>query len=194
MQPEQQLPADCSRVAFDVGCHTGLDTLSFLSRGFCVISVDANPSMTSALNRSLLERGLTRNVTLLNVGLEEPRHAGQKIPFYVTSTLVHSSFDRHKATRMTRGSGSITTLQIPTLKCEELWRAVPAGVRPYWLKIDIEERHYVCVEALHRLPAEALPQYVSWEMHEFANCAHGTRPHARPFDAPPSLPLPFTCA
>lgn len=33
--------------------------------------------------------------------------------------------------------------------------------------MDIEEYHYVCLEALLHLPARFLPKYVSWELHEF---------------------------
>ena len=36
------------------------------------------------------------------------------------------------------------------------------------MRIDIEELHYVCVEALLSRPREQLPRYVSWEMHEYA--------------------------
>ena len=41
-------------------------------------------------------------------------------------------------------------------------------VAPSYVKIDIEERHFVCVEALRHVPRSLLPRFVSWEMHEHA--------------------------
>ena len=90
----------------------------------------------------------------------------RSLPFYVTSTLVHSSFDHHKAKRMTASAGgSIATLRIPTVACDALWSFVPAGVRPYWLKIDIEERHcappcYVAALALRPSNRPSDLQYI----------------------------------
>ena len=73
-----------------------------------------------------------------------------------------------------------TTISVPSIQCEQLWSLLPATVmstrsaagatsapshgsavartrlRPTWIKIDIEERHYVCVEALRQVPQALL--------------------------------------
>ena len=36
------------------------------------------------------------------------------------------------------------------------------------MKVDIEERHFTCIESLARIPPKRRPKYISWEMHEFA--------------------------
>ena len=47
----EPLPTNCTRagIIFDVGTNTGADTRFFLSRGHCVIGVDANPEMLRSL-------------------------------------------------------------------------------------------------------------------------------------------------
>jgi hypothetical protein len=56
------------------------------------------------------------------------------------------------------------------VRCEALWWLLPspAAGRLTYLKVDIEERHFECVEAISRVPPSQRPRYVSWEMHEHA--------------------------
>merc|ERR550514_263662 len=100
-------------------------------------------------------------VHFVNVGLDE---TFGNLTFYVTKSLIHSSMDYFKALANDPQPSAIT---VPTIRCESLW-ALTNHSAPYFVKIDIEERHFVCVEAITRLPRAQQPQYVSWEMHEFA--------------------------
>ena len=94
----------------------------------------------------------------VNAGLEEPSKVAQGgLTFYVTASEVHSSFDKNKAQQFAKISEEI---KVPLADCVELWDYLPTGVpRPFYVKIDIEERHYVCVEALERLERSRRPKY-----------------------------------
>ena len=155
----RMLPSNCTDIAFDIGSNNGKDAERFLKSGFCVLTVDANPEMyntTVARVATYAPRYLA-----INVGLTE--HEPGHLTFYTTRTKVHSSFDRKKALLHDRRPREI---RVPTMRCESLWSRVVR--QPHIVKIDIEELHYVCVEALARLAPEQRPRYVTWEMHSFA--------------------------
>jgi len=75
-----------------------------------------------------------------------------------------ASFDREQATR--GGDPNPVPIQVPIIRCEAIWSLLTS--RLYYAKIDIEERHYLCIEALSHLKPDQLPRYISWEMHERA--------------------------
>ncbi|KAK9817449.1 hypothetical protein WJX74_010145 [Apatococcus lobatus] len=73
--------------------------------------------------------------------------------------LPHSSFEYDKACYT-----ACQPMSIPVRQCQGLF----ALGQPLYFKIDIEERHYTCVQSLLTLQPEYLPKYISWEMHELA--------------------------
>lgn len=140
------------------------------------------PAQTKA---RLAKLGGHRNVTAVavNAGLEEPSKVAQGgLTFYVTASEVHSSFDKNKALQFAKIAEEI---QVPLADCVELWSYLPAGVpRPFYVKIDIEERHYVCVEALGRLERSRRPKYdVRYRHRRRHSAAHAPPP--RPANHPP---------
>ena len=159
---DAKLPSDCVRVAFDLGSNNGKDTVALLSQGFCVLAVDANPAMVIEVHKRLLSISPVqrKRAVVINVGLGE---VPDNSTFYLTRSTIHSSFDQRKALHH---DPKATKLVVPTIRCEWLWSLVPT--RPEYVKIDIEERHYVCVEALERLAPQRRPLYLSWENHDFA--------------------------
>eukprot|EP00747_Dinoflagellata_sp_TGD_P165077 gnl/TRDRNA2_/TRDRNA2_185894_c0_seq1.p1 gnl/TRDRNA2_/TRDRNA2_185894_c0~~gnl/TRDRNA2_/TRDRNA2_185894_c0_seq1.p1 ORF type:complete len:362 (+),score=35.75 gnl/TRDRNA2_/TRDRNA2_185894_c0_seq1:74-1159(+) len=150
-------PQDCP-VVFDIGTNDGADAEFYLEQGYCVVSVDANPLMIVKAKEKLRRFGA--RAQLFSMGLDETLG---NLTFYVTKSTIHSSFDKKKALSRDKHPMEIS---VPTVRCEALWALTDR--RPYYVKIDIEERHFVCVEAISRLPPVQMPQYVSWEMHEYA--------------------------
>ena len=147
-------------IVMDVGCNDGSDTLAWLRRGYCVVSIDANPQMTELTARR--SSAFKQRVRLMTYGVDETPGS---LTFWLTSDPAHSSFDRGKAERA--DPTGVTARIIPTVRCETLWDSFVG--RPYFLKIDIEERHYVCVQALRHVQRERLPlydiDYVAFERH-----------------------------
>jgi len=164
-----RLPQDCTRVAFDIGTNDGADTVALATHGFCVVSVDANPEMIQLARKHIAKNvaNFHSRVRMANIGISE---SPGNLTFYITPSKVHSSFEYSKARSNVHAETDILALQVPTQTCEWLWRYLPAGVRPYYMKVDIEERHYLCIEALASLKGgkDLLPSYVSWEIHEHA--------------------------
>lgn len=161
-----RLPSNCTRVVFDIGTNSGSDTLAFLARRFCVIGVDANPNMAS-LTAARASAHLP-NVRILNRGLDTGDADGN-LTFYVNAeSPIHSSFEEAKARKYLLPDKQLQHVKVPGASCTLLWSYVPEGVRPAIMKVDIEERHYVCIEALLQLTPRQLPRFISWEMHEFA--------------------------
>lgn len=164
----QQLPRNCTRLAFDIGTNNGADTVSLAESGFCVVAVDANPAMIKQAQHNVANNvyNFAARVRLVNIGISD---TPGNLTFYVTPSKVHSSFVYEKAVSHVPHMSMLKALNVPTRPCEWLWRYFPAGVRPYYMKVDIEELHYVCIEALASLHQEhQLPSYVSWELHEHA--------------------------
>jgi len=162
------LPQHCARVAFDIGTNNGADTVALAKRGFCVVGVDANPVMIQLAQRNVALKvaDFDSRVRLANIGISE---SPGNLTFYGTSSKIHSRFGYAKARSQVRKETDIVAVRVSTQTCEWLWQYLPAGVRPYYMKVDIEERHYACIEALASLQGEhLLPSYVSWELHEHA--------------------------
>ena len=175
------LPASCEgRVAFDIGTNAGQDTAAFLRHGLCVVGIDANPQMAAAAKSAAAAAAATIAATstpavealVLNAGVSEVGEVGGEggggLTFYVAPQSIWSSFDLRKATRHARRA-ELRPVRVPTVRCDALWQLLPTPAsRPSYVKVDIEEKHYECVEALARLPRRRRPSFISWEMHEIA--------------------------
>ena len=142
--------------------------MTFLEQGFCVVAVDANPRM--AAETSSRASSHAPNVVVLNAGLDDGASKSQNLTFYINPKYgaVHSSLDFDKAqSKMGRGQ-KLKRATVRGMACTALWNYIPSGTELFYMKVDIEERHYVCIEALRQIPRERLPRYISWEMHEYA--------------------------
>lgn len=139
-------------LVFDIGMNNGDDTALYLSKGYRVVAVEANPLLVEqAAQRFKCEISEAR-VNLQNVGIAETQG---KLEFWVNETLSEwSSFRKEIAGR---DGHPLSPVTVDAVRLESLLEAF--GV-PRYMKIDIEGYDGVCLESLHQ--AER-PAYLSVE-------------------------------
>src|ERR1019366_7696782 len=141
----------CPNLIFDVGMNDGKDAAYYLYRGFDVVAVEANPALCAIATERFSEAvGLGRlHIENVAVGMDRG-----KLPFYVSSKDIWSSFDYSAATKE---DSTCTTIEVTCARAADLFAKY--GV-PYYLKIDIEGADGYCLDDLD---ADCLPKYVSFE-------------------------------
>ncbi|EOD09323.1 hypothetical protein EMIHUDRAFT_216728 [Emiliania huxleyi CCMP1516] len=146
------------RFVFDIGFHTGDDTLFFLSQGFDVVAVEANHVLISEGMRrpSIALAARSEQLHLVNAGIVRNEH-NRTLTFYVHKTVsAWSTFMDSASKRLDQ----FTPLQVPTVTCAALIRKY--GV-PLYPKIDIEGADKWCIHSLTSLRKQQLPRYISTE-------------------------------
>lgn len=141
---------------YDVGANDGADTAHYLSRGFRVVAIEANPALARRLRKRFAQDA---RVIVLNVGVG-PREGVQ--PFYVNAKNDEwSAFDPEMGQR----GGRSTTIPVECVRFPSI--LAEYGV-PYYLKVDIERADVHCIEALD--PSD-LPEFTSIEAHSLGYLA-----------------------
>ena len=142
-------------LVFDIGFHSGDDTLHFLEQGHDVLAIDANPEMVrDGLARPALH--LARQHGRLNAiasGISN-RLTNQTLDFYVHKTITEwSRFTEPPHAKRPQ----FRKISVPVTTCGELVRRF--GV-PVYMKVDIEGSDGACLRSLEM---GRLPMYVSTE-------------------------------
>lgn len=141
-----------SRIVFDVGMNNGDDSAHYLSKGYRVIAVEANPI--------LVQRALVRFQTEITSGQMVIEPFGicdrpGRAPFWINEERdVFSSFDRRRASR---GGTHCSPVDVDCITFDTLLEK--HGV-PYFLKLDVEGAESHCLTSLRSI---WLPEYVSVE-------------------------------
>jgi FkbM family methyltransferase len=136
---------------FDVGMHHGDDSAYYLSQGFRVVGIEANPALAKHCERRFASEIQAGRVAILNIGVG--REQG-KFPFWVHR--VHdewSSFFRNPSWRD-------DDVEAITVDCIAFSEVLASYGTPHYLKVDIEGSDHYVVESLNPLD---LPSYVSFE-------------------------------
>jgi len=142
-----------SRLIFDLGMNNGDDSAYYLSRGFDVVAVEANPSLCNKARDRFRTAIDERRLTILNAAIWEK--AGEAT-FYVNLDNDHwSSLDIGWAGRDASQCKEIT---VPCATLSSLFNEF--GV-PHYLKIDVEGVDESVLEQLRS--SSLLPLYVSVE-------------------------------
>lgn len=135
---------------FDLGFHKGDDTYYYLSKGYKVIAVEANPDLVIEGRKRFKN---TNKLVLINKAIS---YDNDIIKFYIHP--IHSdwsSCDKSYAERDGVPSKEVSVETISLIKlCEEYGT-------PYYLKVDIEGRELFVAEQLTKLKFR--PKYVSFE-------------------------------
>lgn len=137
----------------DVGMHTGIDTLFYLSQKYKVIAIEANPQLCAENERKFKKFIAQGSLIILNYAISDTDY--DEIPFYISS---HSSWSSIKSDLAGRGNTSVEKV---TVKTRTLKSIIEQYGTPYFCKIDIEGYDFVALESLMGL--KQLPKFISVE-------------------------------
>jgi len=146
-----------SDLIYDIGLFDGGDTAYYLSRGYRVVAVDANPLMIERARLRFSKEIRAKQLTLLNVGISRTSGATS---FWVSDRAEWSSFDRSIASRDGTAHRSVSVVTVPFSQL-----LAEHGV-PHYLKIDIEGNDRLCIDALN---GTGIPKYISVESECFGD-------------------------
>lgn len=144
------------QLIFDIGLHQGQDTGYYLSKGYRVLAIEANPVLASFCSRKFQRYVSSGQLIIENVGIAAKPG---KMPFYINKRLSEwSSFDKSLGTR----NGS--AYEIQEVACVTTAGLFDTYGIPYYLKVDIEGFDFYCI---NDLPDNGQgPKYVSCEATE----------------------------
>ena len=139
-------------LVFDVGLNVGQDTAFYLSQGYRVLAIEADPTLAESARKKFASEILTGRLTILNVGIAAEEGLAD---FWICEDKPEfNSFHRAIAARNSRLHKCIKVPVLPFAAIIERF-----GI-PYFLKIDIEGNDRLCLDALS---PSSLPAYLSVE-------------------------------
>lgn len=127
-------------VAYDIGMHNGDDTHYYLSKGFDVVSVEANPTLCEAAAERFANELSSNRLKILNLAISDKEG---EIDFYVHkqqsewSTIVPPAED----------ASEWTAMQVKTARLQDI---VPPDRPADFMKIDIEGADYFALDSLEK--------------------------------------------
>src|SRR4249919_3215564 len=140
-----------SKVIFDLGMNNGDDTAFYLSRGFNVVALDANPTLCERAQQrfsALIDDG---RLTVINAAICDKNGTAT---FFVNLDNDHwSSLDVGWASR------NETRYRQVSVSCLTLSSLIDEFGPPYYLKVDVEGVDQSVLEQLK--DRSLLPLYVS---------------------------------
>ena len=148
---------------FDIGMYDGADTEYYISLGFKVVAVEANPDLAARIRRKLSAQLATGQLECVNAAITPD---GKPVQLALSAALGSSSIfsDRivHKSPQ-----GKVT---VPGVTLNQLFERY--GV-PKFLKVDIEGADRFCVLSLQ---PDTMPAYLSFEIgNDIIELLHHTR-------------------
>jgi FkbM family methyltransferase len=144
-----------SKLIFDVGMNDGTDSLYFLSRGYAVVAVEADPLLVEGVSKRpmMAKAALAKRFSVIQgaVGLQ----SGTNITFHrhLQSDLRSSIY------KSTCNKASCASFTVPVVTCADLM--LKYGT-PELLKVDIEGADALCLQSLLNWKG-TLPRYVTTE-------------------------------
>ncbi len=137
---------------FDLGFNVCQDTAFYLSQGYRVLAIDADPTLAESARNKFAREILAGQLTILNVGIAAQEGLAD---FWICEEKPQfNSFQRAIAAR---DSYSHKAIQVPVLPFGAIIERF--GI-PYFLKIDIEGNDKLCLDGLS---PSTLPPYLSVE-------------------------------
>jgi len=142
----------CRRTVFDVGMNNGDDSAHYLSLGFKVIAVEANPILVQRARERFQAEITSGQLVVEPLGVCD--RPGQGTFWINEERSVFSSFDRARASRDGNRCRPVE------VECVTLDALVRKHGLPYYLKLDVEGAESHCLESLRSI---GLPEYISVE-------------------------------
>ena len=141
---------------YDVGMNSGDDTAFYLSKGFRVVAVEADPTLADQARVRFADALCTGRLHLVNAAIAPEEGVAD---FWICHEKREwNSFDRAFASR-----NGLLHHSIP-VQCRRFRDLLQQYGTPLYLKIDIEGHDHYCLDDLNH---RDLPRYVSLEMGPF---------------------------
>ncbi|MBI1343043.1 MAG: FkbM family methyltransferase [Terrimonas sp.] len=146
---------------YDVGMHNGDDTAYYLSKGYNVISVEADPvqAANGAVRfKQFIDKGTLK---ILNIGIADK---DGDFDFYINEEKPEwNSFDLSITSRDGLPWHAIK------IRASKFSSVIQEQGVPYYLKVDIEGHDYLCIDGLDKAN---LPKYISVEANDITLFEH----------------------
>ena len=144
---------DAEKLVYDVGMADAKDTEYYLSLGYRVVALDANPAAVEEASQRLRRFLDAGQLTILNHGISDQ---GGKQVFWVNEANPHwSSFDRENA------AANDPRVHAVEIECVNFGSVLEKYGQACYIKIDIEGADSACINALR---PETAPEYLSVEI------------------------------
>jgi FkbM family methyltransferase len=147
-----QRPEVCHDTVFDVGMNNGDDSAHYLSRGYRVIAVEANPILVRRARARFQAEITSGQMVIEPLGVCD--HTGRRTFWINEERDVFSSFDRVRASR---GGNHCRSVDVECVNFDTLLKK--HGL-PYYVKLDVEGAEAHCLSSLRSI---GLPAYISVE-------------------------------
>jgi FkbM family methyltransferase len=145
MQPQADL-------VYDVGLYDGTDTAYYLSRGYRVVAVEANPQMVASAQERFAESIDAGRLTIVPVGIGPAVGTAQ---FWICDD--HTDWRSFDVAVASRDGARHHSIEVPVVPFRDV---LEEHGMPWYCKIDIEGSDRGC---LQDLDAERRPEFVSVE-------------------------------
>jgi FkbM family methyltransferase len=137
---------------FDVGLNVGQDTAFYLSRGYRVVAIEADPMLAEAARKRFCLDIEAGNLEIVNAGIAGNEGIAE---FWICDGKSEfSSFHKGIAAR---DGYPHHRIEVPTMRFASVLERFGT---PYFLKIDIEGNDLLC---LNDLSPSSLPRFISIE-------------------------------
>src|ERR1700739_669384 len=145
-----------SGLIYDVGMNNGDDCAYYLSKGYDVVAVEANPILVEHARERFCQEIAAQRLVIEQVGIGD--RPGRALFWINDERDVFSSFD---AARAGRNGMKCHAIDVQCVTFDTILQKYGA---PHYLKIDIEGAEPCC---LKHLRATNLPEYISLEAESF---------------------------
>jgi len=157
---------------FDMGFYDGADSRIYLSGGYCVVGVEADPDLVAAALQHFAVWVANGQLQLANVAIAPHGEVSSWTVFYKNKCSKEwNSFVKTVGCRACLPPHAVDLnaceqVKVTSTDCAGVFGYF--GV-PHYLKLDIEGAETGCFDALKKLPiGQTIPQYVSAEITELA--------------------------
>lgn len=151
-----------AKLIYDVGMNDGVDTAYYLSLGYHVVAIEANPSLVKQAQEKFETEIHQGRLRILNLAIAS---APGVIPFWICeSNHGWSSLDEARLRR------SGVPYHRADVEGRSLGDVIAENGIPHYMKIDVEGGEQLCLDGLS---AELAPPYLSLELFSIVDDSDG---------------------
>lgn len=137
---------------YDVGMHNGDDTAYYLSQGFDVIAIEADPSLVKNAQLRFSDEIMTNRLNIVAAGVSDNEGT---VDFWICDDNTEwNSFSKEISSRE---GGKCHMIQIETIDFKSILEKY--GI-PYFMKVDIEGNDILCLKGIDK---DEKPKFISTE-------------------------------